>query len=63
MEGIKEVQGKRERRRPPGGRRGGEVRTLIPIPFEVRRKAVQLHLHFDSVFAARRQSGKSIPQH
>jgi transposase-like protein len=45
MEGINEVQGKRERTRPP---RGAARRSIRPRPhshpFEVRRKAVQLYL-------------------
>src|SRR5215469_12095002 len=45
MEGIKEVQGKRKRTRPP---RGAARRARGPHahahPFEVRRKAVQLCL-------------------
>jgi transposase-like protein len=44
MEEVNEVQGKRKRTHPPRGWRDGPfVRTHMP-PFEVRRKALQLHL-------------------
>jgi transposase-like protein len=45
MEGVREIQGKTEKTRPP---RGAARRSICPHPhshpFEVRRKAVQLYL-------------------
>jgi len=45
MEGVNEVQGKRERTRPPRGAARRSIHSHVHShPFEVRCKAVQLYL-------------------
>ncbi len=64
MEGLKEVERKSRRSRPP---RGAARRTIRPhahsLPFEVRRKAVQLCLEESFPLHLARVRTHLLPRH